>query len=68
MCSNNIKQYRLSKNLTQEQLAKLTGLSSSYLSRLENCSSNNPTFKSMLDISKALDKSIYEIFNIKEGD
>ncbi len=68
MCSNNIKQYRLCKNLTQKQLAKITGLSFSYLSRLENGSSNNPTFKSMQGISKALDKSIFEIFNIKEGD
>lgn len=63
MCINKMKYYRQLKKLTLKQLATATGLSTSYLSRLENHSSTNPTFKSMQIIAKALDKSIYEIFD-----
>ena len=68
MCINRIKYYRQLQKLTLKHLAETTGLSTSYLSRLENHSSTNPTLKSMQIIAKALDKSMHEIFDIKEGD
>lgn len=68
MCINKIKYYRQFKKITLKQLAETTGLSISYLSRLKNHSSTSPTFKSMPIIVKALDKSMHEIFDIKEGD
>lgn len=36
MIKNNLKKYRLDRNMTQAQLCKLVGVSQAYLSQLEN--------------------------------
>lgn len=51
-----IKNARLSKGLTQSQLSKITGISQSYISKLEKpYFIHSPTITQILSISKALD-------------
>ena len=59
-----IKQQRELKNLTQQKLAEITGLTQQYISLLENGSPGNPTFSTIALISHALDICPYNIFSI----
>lgn len=57
-----IKNVRESKNITLYRLMKLTGLSYSYLSELENNKVFNPSLKTMHIIATALDVKIDDLF------
>lgn len=57
-----IKNVRESKNITLYRLMKLTGLSYSYLSELENNKVFNPSLKTMYTIANALNVSIKDLF------
>lgn len=57
----NLKKYRLLKDLTQEQLAELVGVRRETIMRLEKAQ-YNPSLKLAIDISRAVDASIEEIF------
>lgn len=59
---NRIRQIREEQGMTQIELAKKSGLSVGYLSHLENGSRNNPSYKTMSSIAKALNKEIGEVF------
>ena len=59
---NNIKKIRYEKGLTIYQIAKMVDLTPSYISNLENGRKKNPTKEVMDKISKALGKSVSEIF------
>lgn len=68
-----IKQKREEKNITLYRLVKLTGLSYSYLSELENNKVFNPSLATMYKIAHALDCKIddlvygeLDINNLKE--
>lgn len=58
---NNIKEIRLTKELTQEELAKLVGVSRQTISAIEN-GQFNPTAKLALLLCYALDKKFEELF------
>lgn len=58
-----IKLNRVNQNLTISQLAEITGVSGSYLSRLENSEKRTPSYKIMLSICNALNISINEMFD-----
>ena len=59
----NIKYYRKKLNLTQEELAEKSDLSISYIKQIEsNRNYTNVTLTSLLKISKALNKSLEELF------
>lgn len=61
--SINIKTYRKNLNLTQEQLAELSDISISYIKQIEsNKNYTNVTLTVLLKISKALNKSLEELF------
>lgn len=67
---NNIKKYRKLNNLTQEQLAEMADLSSSYIKQIESEKYfKNITLNTLFKISKALDVEITELFenNTKIG-
>ena len=49
----NVQKFRLASGLTQEQLAKKTGRSQQYISRLER-GTCNPTVVSLFELSQAL--------------
>lgn len=58
---NNIKTFRESKNLTQEKLSELAGISADYLSEIER-GKKVPSIKRLIQISEALDVEIYKFF------
>lgn len=61
--SENIKNIRKQKNLTQEELAEIADLSISYVKQIESSKDyKNLTLTTMLKLSKALDTSINELF------
>ena len=62
MCNNQIKFIRKQKGITLLQLSNYTGISVGYLCHLENGSRKNPSLEIMEKISKALNKTIAEIF------
>lgn len=59
---NKIKEVRLSKGMTQDELANKSGLTRPYISKLEN--NEEPVIKNttMIAIAKALEKSVSYIF------
>ncbi|MBE5822059.1 MAG: helix-turn-helix transcriptional regulator [Clostridiales bacterium] len=59
---NNIKKFRLEKNITLKQLALITNISMGYLSHLENGTRKNPSYAIMKKIAIAFDKDISLIF------
>lgn len=58
---NNIKNFRESKNLTQEKLSELAGISADYLSEIER-GKKVPSIKRLIQIAEALDIEIYKFF------
>lgn len=65
MYHNQIKKVREEKGITLVKLSELSGVSVGYLCHLEKGSRNNPSIDVMDKISKALSKSITEIFFIQ---
>ncbi|WP_142415460.1 helix-turn-helix domain-containing protein [Hathewaya massiliensis] len=65
-----IKEYRKLSKLTQEQLAKIAGISASYLQQLELEQKGNPSIETLTKIAKALNIPISKIMgeNPKEID
>ena len=59
-----LKKYRLLKGLTQEQLAEMVGVRRETIMRLE-ASKYNPSLKLAIDISKAVNTPIEELFIFK---
>lgn len=57
----NLKKYRILKDLTQEQLAEIVGVRRETIMRLEKAQ-YNPSLKLAVDISRAVDAPIEEIF------
>ena len=60
-----IKNVREAKNITLYRLMKLTGLSYSYLSELENNKVFNPSLKTMYTIANALNVKVDDLFYSK---
>lgn len=58
---NNLKYYRNLRNLTQEQLGELSGISTDYISELER-GKKVPSIKRLDLIAKALDVQIHKFF------
>jgi DNA-binding XRE family transcriptional regulator len=59
-----VKKYRQLKGLTQEQLAEKAGVRRETIIRLE-AEKYNPSLKLAIDISRALDAPIEELFVFK---
>ena len=59
--SENIKRLRLSKKLTQERLAERAGITSAYISEIEN-QKKIGKFETIASIAAALDVEPYELF------
>lgn len=63
MYRNQIREIREEKEMTLLELSRLSGVSVGYLCHLEKGSRNNPSLGVMEKISKALNKSIAEVFS-----
>lgn len=62
MYKSKIRKIRIKLGLTLENLSEMTGISVGYLSHLELGTRTNPSIEVMNKISKALKKSVSEIF------
>jgi len=62
MFQTNLKKVRKEKNITLEQLSKITGISIGYLCHLEQGTRKNPSIEVMEKLSKALEKDVAELF------
>lgn len=62
----NIRKYRIKKNLTQQELADMTGLSREYICDIENDSRNkHPSVSTIGRVVDALKVEMCEIFKEK---
>lgn len=59
---NNLMQIRLEKNLSTNQLALLSGVSQSQITRIENNYISNVSLITAWRLAKALDVDIFDIF------
>ena len=57
----NIKKFRKEKNMSQKELAQLLGISTGYLSHLENGGRKNPSILLLKKIADILDKKITDL-------
>ena len=64
MYNNQVKKLREEKGMTLVKLSEISGVSVGYLCHLEKGSRKNPSIGIMEKISKALNKSIADIFFI----
>ena len=62
--NNQVRKVRKEKGITLVKLSEISGVSVGYLCHLEKGSRKNPSIETMEKISKALNKSITEIFFI----
>lgn len=62
MYYNKLKEIRKEKGLTLVELSQMSGISAGYLCHLEKGSRTHPSIETMEKISKALNKTIFEIF------
>ena len=62
--SNNLKLARVAKDLTQQQLADLVGVTRQTIGLIE-ANKYNPTIKLCLLLAKATDKTLNELFWIE---
>lgn len=60
--NNNIKKYREEQDMKQETLAELSKLSCGYICHLEKGTRENPSYRAMTSIAKALNKTVTEVF------
>jgi transcriptional regulator with XRE-family HTH domain len=60
-----LQEERKAKKISQEKLAKLTGLDRTFISLIEN-GKRSPTFSTILKICSALDLEPSELFSIPE--
>ena len=61
MISENIKEYRKKKGLSQDRLAKLADVTHTTLVKLESGANDNPTIKTLKKIADALKLSLDEL-------
>lgn len=58
----NIKNIRISKNISIKELSRKTGISRTYIRELENQNKTNPTLASLNKIATALKVNIKDLF------
>lgn len=57
-----IKQFRIERNISQEELAALSGVSRATISGLESGAITTTTTSTLSRIAKALDKNVSDLF------
>ena len=58
-----IKKLRESKNLSQEKIARLAGVSNNTIVNIEAGKQLNPTIETLIKIAKALEVDVNELIN-----
>lgn len=63
---NKLKDTRKAKNLSQQELAKLSGVSQQVISNIESGRNTNPGFLIILNVCRALHCSVYDLVDEEE--
>lgn len=66
LIAENIRHYRLDKNMTQQELELSTGLSTCYVSRLENCTKDDILLSTLIKICNVLNIELTDLLSIKK--
>ena len=61
---NRIREIRKQQGIKQYELAEMSSLSEGYICHLEKGTRDNPSYKAMVKISRALKRKVQEVFNI----
>jgi transcriptional regulator with XRE-family HTH domain len=61
MLADNIKRYRATMGLSQDQLARKAGITYSTLTKLESGVNQNPKVKTLQQLAKALEVTLDEL-------
>ena len=66
MIGNNLRKLRKEKGLSQEKLARLSGISLNTLTKIESGFAKKPTIQTVVKVAKALEVSLDELVNRKK--
>lgn len=61
-----LRELRIERGMTQEDLAKITGFSTAFISQMER-GINAPSFESLEVLAKALDVVVSELFEAEDA-
>ena len=61
MISENVRRIRKAKELSQDKLAKLAGITLTTLVKIESGANDNPTIKTLKKIAKALEVTVNDL-------
>lgn len=59
---NRIREIRINKGMKLTELAELSNLSRGYISHLESGTKDNPSYNTMVKISRALKETVSKVF------
>ena len=65
MLAENIKRYRMERDLSQEQLAQKAGITYSTLAKLESGANQNPTVRTLQQVAGALGVTLDDLLTEK---
>ena len=65
---NRVQMYRWKKKWSEEQLARVAGVSRSVICKLENGTNTNPTAEVAFRLADALTVDVRELFYYKRGE
>lgn len=60
-----LRELRIERGMTQEDLAKVTGFSTAFISQMER-GINAPSFESLESLARALDVPVKDLFDFKD--
>lgn len=60
-----LRKFRRNKDVTQEQLAELIGVSADFISQIER-GLNSPSFETLLKLSEVLEVPLRDLFDFPE--
>ena len=67
MISENVRRIRKNKDLSQDKLAKLAGITLTTLVKIESGTNDNPTIKTLKKIAEALEVTVNDLLAEESG-
>jgi transcriptional regulator with XRE-family HTH domain len=67
MISENVRRIRKNKDLSQDKLAKLAGITLTTLVKIESGTNDNPTIKTLKKIADALEVTVNDLLEEESG-
>ena len=67
MISENVRRIRKNKDLSQDKLAKIAGITLTTLVKIESGTNDNPTIKTLKKIADALEVTVNDLLEEESG-